>query len=92
MRGERLFNALAHLFGLFGFRFGQNRILSFASHKSGDDASVAISDDGIAFPVADTGFFIDDRWKLIDADTVGDASPMILFAVTFASFFWQLRC
>ena len=33
------------------------------------------------------GIFYDDRWTHIDADTVGDASPTILFATTFAPFF-----
>ncbi len=40
VRGQRLFNALADLWGLFGFRCGQNRILSFALHKSGNNAGL----------------------------------------------------
>ena len=48
MRFEGLFDALANLPGLFSFRFSQNRILSFAFHKSGAAASVTFANDGIA--------------------------------------------
>ena len=48
MRFEVLFDALPNLPGLFDLRFGQNRILSFAFHKSGAAASVTFANDGIA--------------------------------------------
>ena len=57
MRFEGLFDALENLPGLFDFRFGQNRILSLAFHKSGAASSVALANDGIAFPVADNDGF-----------------------------------
>ena len=63
LRGEYGLNGLSDLFSLFGFRFGQSRILSFSFHKSSDDSAMALANDGIAFPVADTGFFVDDVKK-----------------------------
>ena len=81
MRFGDLFDALANLPGLFGFRFGQNRILSFAFHKSGAAASVALANDGIAFPVADN-----DRRAFINAGAVGDASPAVVCAIAFTVF------
>ncbi len=81
MRFGDLFDALANLPSLFGFRFGQNRILSFAFHKSGAAASVALANDGIAFPVADN-----DRRAFINAGAVGDASPAVLCAIAFTVF------
>ena len=73
--------------GLFGFRCGQNGVLSFAFHKSGGDALVAFADDGIAnpslepfwwidplaFPITDAGFVVNGRWAIRNADAVRDA-------------------
>ena len=87
IRGKCLFDALADLQGLFGFRCGQNRILSFALHKSGNNALMAFTDDRIAFPVSDTGFIVNDSWAFINADAVGDTSPAVLFTIAFATFF-----
>ena len=67
--------------GLLGFRFGQHHILSFAFHKSGDNALIALANDGIAFPVADN-----DRRAFINAGAVGDASPAVLCAIAFTVF------
>ncbi len=82
-----LFDGLAYRSGLFGVRFGQNGIFGFAFHKSGDDPSMSIANDEIAFPVADSGLIVNDSRAFINTDTVGNASPAILFAVTFAVFF-----
>jgi hypothetical protein len=36
---------------------------------------MALANDGIAFPVAHTGFIINDSWAFINAGAVGNASP-----------------
>jgi len=88
MRCQYLFDTLANQRNLFGSRCDQNRILSFAFHKSGDNALMALANDRIAFPAANTGFIINDCGPvLVNADTIGDSSPAILFSVTLAPFF-----
>ena len=87
IRGKCKFDALADLQGLFSFRCSQTRILSFALHKSGNNALMACTDDRIAFPVSDAGFIVNDSWVFINADAVGDTSPAVLFAIAFVTFF-----
>jgi hypothetical protein len=36
---------------------------------------MAFTNDGITFPVANTGFIVDDRWTFINIDVVGDTFP-----------------
>lgn len=86
-RNQYLLDTLTNQRSLFGFRCGQNRILSFVFHKSGNNALMAFADDRIAFPVPNTGFIVNDCGPLVNADTVGNASPAILFSVTLAPFF-----
>ena len=50
-------------------------------------ALMTFTDDRIAFPVSDMGFIVNDNWAFINADTVGDTSPAVLFAIGFATFF-----
>ena len=52
-----------------------------------DYALMALADDRIAFPVANTGFIINNGWAFINADAVGDMPPAILFPISFAPFF-----
>jgi hypothetical protein len=41
----------------------------------------------IAFPVADSGFLSDNSRALLNAETVGDMSPLVLFSTTFTALF-----
>jgi hypothetical protein len=41
----------------------------------------------IAFPVADSGILSDNSRALLKAETVGDTSPVVLFAITFTTLF-----
>jgi hypothetical protein len=41
----------------------------------------------IAFPVADSGLLRDNSRELLNAETIGDTSPVVLFAVTFTALF-----
>lgn len=86
-RNPYLFGTLTNQRASFGFRCGQNRILSFVFHKSRNNALMAFTDDRIAFPVANTGFIVNDCGSLVNADTAGNVSPAILFSVMLAPFF-----
>ena len=39
----------------------------------------------IAFPVADSGLLSDNSRAFLNAETVGDTSPVVLFAITFTT-------
>ena len=41
----------------------------------------------IAFPVADSGLLRDNSRELLNAETIGDTSPVVLFAITFTALF-----
>jgi hypothetical protein len=41
----------------------------------------------IAFPVADSGLLSDNSRALLNAETVGDTSPVVLFSITFTALF-----
>ena len=41
----------------------------------------------IAFPVADSGLLSDNSRALLNAETVDDTSPVVLFALTFTALF-----
>ena len=41
----------------------------------------------IAFSVADSGLLRDNSRALLNAETVGDTSPVVLFAITFTALF-----
>ena len=41
----------------------------------------------IAFPVADSGLLDDNSRALLNAETVGDTSPVVLFSITFTLLF-----
>jgi hypothetical protein len=70
MRSKCLFDTLAKLRGLLGFRCSQNRILSFALHKSGNNALMAFTDDRNALPDSGTGFNVNDSWSFFNTDAM----------------------
>ena len=41
----------------------------------------------IAFPVADSGLLSDNSRALLNAETIGDTSPVVLFSITFTVLF-----
>ena len=41
----------------------------------------------IAFPVDDSGLLSDNSRALLNAETVGDTSPVVLFTITFTTLF-----
>ena len=54
---------------------------------SSDYTLVSFNYNHIAFPFADSGLLIDNSWALLNAETVGDTSPVVLFAITFTALF-----
>ena len=54
---------------------------------SSDYTLVPFTYNRIAFPVADSGLLIDNSRAFLNAETVGDTSPVVLFAITFTPFF-----
>jgi hypothetical protein len=54
---------------------------------SSDYTLVAFTYNRIAFPVADSGFTVNDSWAFFNADTVDDTSSAVLFAITFTPLF-----
>jgi len=47
----------------------------------------ALNYNRIAFPVADSGLLSDNSRALLNAETVDDTSPAVLFAITFTTLF-----
>ena len=54
---------------------------------SNDFTLVPFNYNRIAFPVADSGLLSDNSRALLNAETVGDTSPVVLFAITFTTLF-----
>jgi len=86
VRGERPFNGLAHRPGLFGFRRGEDRVARSPFDQGQDGAPMAFTDEGVALPVADPGFALDDDGTLFDADPARDAAPAVLGAIALLPF------
>ena len=54
---------------------------------SSDFTLVPFNYNRIAFPVADSGLLSDNSRALLNAETVGDTFPVVLFAITFTTLF-----
>ena len=59
----------------------------FTLYMSGDYTFVPFTYNRIAFPVADSEILSDNSKAFLNAETVGDTSPVVLFAITFTALF-----